>query len=231
MTKILFISGFNTHPDDSNGVDLYLVFKIYYMFSGHELEFFRYDNGEPLNNVYCRLKAILDTKVHDLILTHSMGSCLFLRYVFEHGDKRNAILCMPFIHATPFNKLICALPLMSNCRLPKCLVLPNHLLLEGGNPLNDEIRLINLSQPICAINHFFLSDENLVKTIGEYTNLRIIYSEDEQISPISEDILRVLGSKVLYIPGKHVSFGNAIQMNEFFEAFTEANTELLKKPR
>jgi hypothetical protein len=76
-----------------------------------------------------------------------------------------------------------------------------------------------------------LSDENLVKTIGEYTNLRIIYSEDEQISPISEDILRVLGSKVLYIPGKHVAFGNAIQMNEFFEAFTAANTELLKKPR
>jgi len=133
---------------------------------------------------------------------------------------------MPFIHATPFNKLICALPLMSYCRLPKCLVLPNHLLLEGGNPLNDEIRLINLSQPVCAINRFFLSDENLVKTIGEYTNLRIIYSEDEQISPISEDILKCIDDKVIYIPGKHVSFGNAIQMNEFFEAFTAACKQL-----
>jgi len=226
MTKILFISGFNTHPDDSKGVDLYLVFQIYYMFSGHEVEFFRYETGEPLHDVYCRLKSILYTKSHDLIITHSMGSCLFLRYVFEHGDKRNVIMCMPYIHATPLNQLICALPLVSYCRLPKCLVLPNHLLLEGGNPLNDEIRLINLSQPVCAINHFFLSDENLIKTIGEHANLRIIYSEDEQISPISDAILQSIDDKVIYIPGKHVSFGNAIQMNEFFEAFTAASKQL-----
>jgi hypothetical protein len=58
--KILFVSGFNTHPDEQqDGIDLYSAFDIYFKFSNNKLEYFRYKTTESLHHVYERLYDIL----------------------------------------------------------------------------------------------------------------------------------------------------------------------------
>ena len=105
MSNILFVCGFYTHPEERNGCDMYCSFDIYFNFSDYKINYFQYKTTEDLFDVYQRLKDILDTKKHDLIITHSMGSCLVMKYIHETQDKRPCIMCMPFIHTSFINKL------------------------------------------------------------------------------------------------------------------------------
>jgi hypothetical protein len=226
MSKILLISGFNTHPEENDGVDIYIIFKIYYMFSGRELDIFRYKTDELLNDVYQRMCCILDKKTHDLIITHSMGSGLFLRYIYDYGDDRKAIICQPYIQATAISKFISNIPFVSYIKVPKCIAIPNHMIAEGGNILNDKFNLINFAQPYTAINSLFLSEDDIVNVIKKHKHIRLIYSDDERVSPMSDVLIKCLSDKIIFVPCKHVPFINVFQMNEFYEAFTEANRRL-----
>jgi hypothetical protein len=229
MSNILFVCGFNTHPEQQNGTDLYCSFDIYFKFSDYKINYFRYKTTEDLFDVYQRLKDILDTQKHDLIITHSMGSCLVMKYIHETQDKRPCIMCMPFIHTSFISKLMSNIPLLEYLYIPKCCLIPNHHVVDGGNILNDELKLIYCNQVKTSIKYFFLTDEQLVETINT-NNIQIIYALNELISPIDPFILsQIKSGKISYSSGKHTSFGNIFHMSNFFDKFT--NTLQNKKTK
>ena len=218
--KILIVSGFSTHPDELNSACVYSAFDIYFKFSDTELDYFRYKTTESLHDVYERLYDILKTKKHDLVICHSMGCCLATKYINETRDTRQFILCMPFIHVPLFNKWLTNIPFMQYLYLPKCFLLPNHLVIDGGNLFNDELRFISCNQIHTAIANFFISDEKLIETINT-NNIHIIYSNNEHISPIDGNILsQIKPNRISYSNGRHMSFGNIYNMSSFFDVFT-----------
>lgn len=220
--KILFVSGFNTHPEEQDMINTYSAFDIYFKFSDSKLDYFRYKTAESLHDVYERLFNILKSNKHDLVICHSMGCCLAMKYVHETKDKRRFILCMPFIHMSLFTKLLSNIPLIQHLYLPKCCLVPNHLLIDGGNIFNDELRFIRCNQIHTAVADFLLPDEKLIQTINT-NNIHIIYSESEFISPIDINILsQIKRDQISYSKGKHISFSNTYHMSNFFDVFTNA---------
>ena len=218
--KILFISGFDTHPDEQHGSDLYTPFELHFRFSGDDIEFFRYKTTEPLDYVYRRLTDILDMKKHDYIICHSMGSGLAIKYIRDTGDKRRFVLCMPYIQVTSMVRFLSKVPLIRYLYLPKCCLIPNYNLFEGGNLLNDEITLISCDQVYSVIHDIFLSDDELVDTINT-NNIHIIYATNEQVSPIDYAILsQIKADRLSYSKGKHMAFCNTHQMGDFFDVFS-----------
>jgi len=221
MNKVIFVCGFNTHPDEDNGINPYTAFELYFKFSNTDVTFFRYKTTEDLAAVYCRLSKILDTKEHDTIITHSMGSCLCLKYIAETNDMRKIIMCMPYISASKFVRFITYLPFIQNVSIPKCCMVPNSALYYGGNMFNDDAKLVSFNQVYFAITKIFLTDDELVRVINNHKNIRIIYAENEQVSPIDSSILSQIIGKVTISKGKHVSFVNVVHMSDFFNVFTE----------
>ena len=220
MSNVLFVCGFNTHPEEHDNVNLYSAIEVYFKFSDVNLSFFRYKTTDDLRVVYKQLTAILDTRQHDLIITHSMGSCLCLKYIADTNDTRKIIMCMPFISTSNTMKCATHIPLIQYVYVPKCYMIPNHKLYDGGNILNDEIKLVRCQQVYYAITDIFLKEDELIRVINDHPNLRIIYAENEMVSPIDGSILSQIRGKVAFSKGKHVSFANVIYMGDFFDVLT-----------
>jgi hypothetical protein len=220
MSNALFVCGFNTHPDEHGGINMYVAMEIYFKFSNTKLTFFRYKTTDDLRETYRQLAAILDTKEHDLIITHSMGSCLCLKYIADTNDTRNIVMCMPFISTSRAIRLATHIPLIEHLYVPKCCLIPNHTLYDGGNILNDDISLVRCQNIYFAITDFFLDEPDLVRVINGHKKMRIIYAESELVSPIAPDILTQIRGKVAFSKGKHVSFANIVCMSDFFDVLT-----------
>lgn len=220
MSKVLFVSGFNTHPEEHDNMNLYSSIEVYFKFSNTEVTFFRYKTTEDLRVVYLRLEKILNTKEHDMIITHSMGSCLAMKYIAETNDTRKIIMCMPFITTSRIMRLATYIPLIQYIYVPKCCMIPNHTLYAGGNILNDEVTPVCCNQIYFAITDFFLDEDELIKVIKNHKNLRIIYADNEKVSPIDSSTITQIIEKVTFTKGKHCSFANIIQMSDFFEVLT-----------
>ena len=217
MTNVLFVCGFNTHPDEHCGLNMYSAMEIYFKFSDTKITFFRYKTTDDLRQTYRQLATILDTQEHDLIITHSMGSCLCLKYIAETNDTRNIVMCMPFVSTSRIMRWATVIPLIQHCYVPKCCLIPNRTLYDGGNILNDDISLVRCQQVYLAITDLFLDDGDLVRVINAHPSLRIIYAENELVSPIDGDILAQIRGKVAFSKGKHVSFANVVYMGDFFD--------------
>lgn len=220
MSNILFVCGFNTHPDEHKGINMYSAFELYFKFSDVNLSFFRYKTTEDLRLVYQKLADILDTREHDLIISHSMGSCLCLKYIADTNDNRKIIMCMPFISTSNTMKCATHIPLIQYLYVPKCCMIPNYTLYDGGNIMNDSISLMLYQQVYFAITDIFLNEDELVRVINDHPNLRIIYAENELVSPIDGSILSKIRGKIAFSKGKHVSFANIVYMGDFFDVLT-----------
>lgn len=59
-----------------------------------------------------------------------------------------------------------------------------------------------------------------MRVVNDHPNLRIIYAEDEMVSPIAGSILSRIRGKVAFSRGKHVSFANVVNMGDFFDVLT-----------
>jgi hypothetical protein len=227
MSNILFVCGFNTHPDEHNGINMYSAIELYFKFSDVNLSFFRYKTTDDLRLVYHKLAAILDTREHDLIITHSMGSCLCLKYITDTNDTRNIIMCMPFISTSNNMKCATHIPMIQYLYVPKCCMIPNYTLYDGGNILNDDITMVRCQQVYFAITDIFLNEDELVRVINDHPNLRIIYAENEMVSPIDGSILSKIRGKIAFSKGKHVSFANIVYMGDFFDVLTTQIKKLI----
>ena len=155
-----------------------------------------------------------------MLITHSMGACLVMKYIAKTGDNRKTIMCMPFISTSRVMHFASYIPMIQYCYIPKCCLIPNHTIFEGGNLLNDDITLVRCSQVYQAITEMFLSDGDLVRVVNSHKNLRIIYADNEQVSPITSEILSQIRGKISFSKGKHVSFANVIHMSDFFDVLT-----------
>lgn len=220
MVNVLFVCGFNTHPEEQDGINLYTAIEVYFKFSNVNLSFFRYKTTDDLRAVYQQLADILDTREHDLIITHSMGSCLCLRYIADTNDTRKIVMCMPFISTSNAMKCMTHIPLIQYAYVPKCCLIPNHTLYDGGNILNDNMKLVSFQQVYFAISDLFLNEDELVCVINDHPDLRVIYAENELVSPINGSILSQIRGKVSFSRGKHVSFANVVDMGDFFDVLT-----------
>ena len=85
--RILFIRGFNTNtsqfPDKH-----YAYFDVLYNSNKNKFTFFHYSNSEDIRSVYARLLDVLGENKHDIVMAHSMGGCLFVKYMSEFRSKK-----------------------------------------------------------------------------------------------------------------------------------------------
>ena len=164
----------------------------------------------------------LETKQHTIIIGHSLGCGLLMKYLSEHDEDRNVILLMPFISVpkwkqTAFSYLtIIPFPL----RLPKCIAIPNSSLFEGGNVMNDTAEILNLSQITYAITNIFLSEYEIVYIFETRQNINMLYADDETVSPIECCLLDKI-TKKKYVKGKHAAFTDPYMNKYFFEEFAK----------
>ena len=222
MKGLLFISGFNTFPDEQpEKLDIYDGFNQYFKYSDYKITFFRYKTCEPLDDVYKRLCVEVVNTEYVTLVGHSLGGGLLMKYLSEHEELRKVILLMPYISVPKWKQIVFSyldfIPVA--LRLPKWVAIPNSGLFDGGNILNDSALIINLSQITYAINHVFLTDDVIVNVFEKTKDLIMVYADDETISPIDCVLLDKIQKKV-FVKGKHVSFADVISTKLFFDVFT-----------
>jgi hypothetical protein len=223
MTEILFVCGYNTHPDDHpNNLDVYDAFNQYFQFSKYKITFFRYKMEERLDSVYKRMCDEISLPKYSILISHSLGGGLMTKYLSEHNEDRKVILLMPFIKVPKWkHTTFVALNMMPlSLRLPKWFVVPNNSLFKGGNFWNDDSTMLNLAQIIYAINYLFLDDATIVHTIEQTKDIILVYAEDETVSQIDMDLLNKINKKT-FVQGKHVSFLDPYTTRAFFDLFLQ----------
>jgi hypothetical protein len=223
MKEVLFVCGFNTHPDEQeDNLDIYDGFLQHFKYSKYKLTFFRYKREEPLDIVYKHLCERMATNEHKLIIGHSLGGGLLVKYLSEHEEDRKVILLMPFISVDKWKKIAFSYLNLSPfaLRLPKCLAIPNSGLFEGGNIINDNAKILDLSQITYAANHIFLKDDEIVTVFEKTRDIVMMYADDETISPIEGGLLDRIGKKI-YVKGKHAAFTDPYSTKNFFDEFAK----------
>jgi hypothetical protein len=223
MKEILFVSGFNTHPDEQpDNLDIYESFVQHFKYSKYKITFFRYKREDPLDMVYTHLCERLATNEHKIIMGHSLGGGLLTKYLSEHEETRKVILLMPFITVPKWKQIVVSYFNLTPfaLRLPKCIVVPNSSLFEGGNIINDHATMLDLSQVSYAINHLFLIDDDIVNVFQKTSDVIMIYADDETVSPIDSALLDRIEKKV-YVKGKHVPFADPYTTKHFFDEFVK----------
>jgi len=223
MKEILFVSGFNTHPcEQPNNLDVYDCFHQYFKYSKYKITIFRYKREEPLELVYKHICDLLTTNDYKVIIGHSLGGGLLLKYLSEHEEKRKVILLMPFISVPKWKQVAFSYLNLTPfaLRLPKCVAIPNSSLFEGGNIINDSATMLDLSQITYATNNILLPDDDIVNVFEKTADIIMVYADDETVSPIECRLLDRIEKKV-YVKGKHVSFADIVTVNLFFYEFAK----------
>ena len=222
MKEILFISGFNTHPEEQqDNLDIYDSFSQYFKYSKYKIAFFRYKRDESLDIVYKNMCLELLRKEHKIIIAHSLGGGLLMKYLSEHEENRKVILLMPFVSVPKWKQIIFSYLNLSpvKLRLPKFVAIPNSSLFEGGNVINDNATILDLSQITHASNNMFLMDDTIVNIFEKTPDIIMVYADDETVTPIDPLLLDRIEKKV-YIKGKHAAFADPYMTKQFFEEFT-----------
>ncbi len=223
MTKILLVSGFNTHPEEQpDNLDIYDCFIQHFKYSKYKITIFRYKREDPLDMVYTHLYERLSTNEHKVIIGHSLGCGLLMKYLSEHKEKRKVILLMPFISVPKLKQIVFSYLSFSPValRLPKFLAIPNSSLFESGNIMNDTAIMLDLSQITYAANNLFLTHDEIVNIFEKTSDIIMMYANDETVSPIECSLLDRIEKKI-YVKGKHASFIDPYTSNYFFEEFAK----------
>lgn len=221
--EVLLIGGFNTHPEDQpDNLDIYDCFVHYFKFSKYNLTIFRYKRDEPLDIVYKNMRDLLCGNVHKLIIAHSLGGGLLMKYLSEYKETRKVILLMPFISVPRWKQIAFSYLNLTTLtlRLPKCLIIPNSSLFEGGNIINDTATILELSQITYAVNNIFLIDDQIIDVIKQTPDIVMMYADDETVSPIDGVVLDKIEKKI-YVKGKHAAFTDPFTTKQFFDEFAK----------
>ena len=95
--KILFIRGFSTYDVVEKH---YAFFDVVYN-KRNDFSFFYYSNMEDIRSVYARLVAVLRKGRSNVVMAHSLGGCLFVKYMSEFPETlrrfRKIVLLMPLV--------------------------------------------------------------------------------------------------------------------------------------
>jgi len=217
--KILFIRGFDTDLNNKNSPDKYKNFEKNIK---HDIVFFNYGTNEHIKNVFEKLCSHINTYTYNLILAHSMGGCLFTKYLqlnpfFYEKTKTKIILIAPFLVPQQLHKKYLKWNFM------KYLTLPTYFVYNSVKFNCSWVNLKQIHQIYKKKYGFFLEEPILIKTLNEYPLLFIIYSKEEDSTTIPLSILEKF-NQVVYVDGGH---DTAFQHNDYTDAFFDTLLKIM----
>jgi hypothetical protein len=203
--KILFIKGFNTHKGTDN---IYFAFDIFTLKNKHlVIEYFNYDPTENIQDVYNNLVQQIQTTKYDILIAHSLGGGLLLKYCNENDISgfQKVIFLMPYIHTNPYSLIHIASKINMNFSCIENVYLPQCLL--SSNSVENHYSMIPLKQIIQSHTIVFLNEEDIVKTLNKLNaeNGFFVYSKEENVSTIDSSILEQIDD-IIYVDGNHTCF-------------------------
>jgi len=232
MQKVLFVRGYDTYLSKSSG-DEYAVFYNLFRFDKHHsyrFNYFNYSSNEPLPKVYARLAKSLNDSTYDIIVSHSLGGLLTVKYFHQYPTQlkkcKKVILLMPLICERIDGELISNfLPIVRCLSLPKGLLLPKQDLNSdfGLFPfLEDWITLISLQQLVDAFNFqsgFILDLSVLIAFLNAHCQkITIIYALGDKLAVIPPAIRNKI-KNIHYVLGNHEAFNESQNSTFFFKVF------------
>jgi hypothetical protein len=210
--NILFVRGFNTKLTDT--FDGYANIKNVYP----DIQYFDYSPDEDLLNVYNQLQTQIKKGKYTHLIGHSMGGGLLMRYMYDHKVRNDVkiILLMPLIYKEPINKIIASIPLASNIRCPKGLLIPNSNLYDQGSFVNDTFKLVSLSQVATMYNNIMLEPEQFISKLNNCPNYTLFYASKDVLCPIPDSVLSKI-KNLERIDGLHETFNSVGTSSCFFK--------------
>lgn len=226
---ILFIRGFNTNtsqfPDKH-----YAYFDVLYNSSKkNEFTFFHYSNSEDIRSVYARLVDVLSKSRHEVVMAHSMGGCLFVKYMSEFPERlrsfKKIVLLMPLISKVAWidvvSRIAIAAPFIEDIPVFIPAFLSSTALSDNTNITNDFCNnnfselWVPSKQVVQCYNDIILPPEQLVRLLNGTPQCVLIHASDETVAPIDPHCLAQIRRKV-QVQGKHECFNDSARAIPFF---------------
>jgi hypothetical protein len=215
--KILLVPGFDPQKTKKEFLNGYIIFKLFFKESNYNLDIFNYSNNEDIITVYTRLEKYIKKNNYNIILSHSMGGALVFNYCY-YNDINNfhkIIFIAPLICKIQMIDKLFKIPFISNLSLPKAILLPNSILFEYGNILNDSFNLVPVKQIYQTYKCLIKDEKKVINLFNKNENMYLIYMNDEHITVINDEILEKIKNKKI-IRGKHGVFFECSNLYYFF---------------
>jgi hypothetical protein len=226
--KILFVSGFNTHPEEREGFKIYVPFELYYRNSPDKLEFFRYKTYEKGEDVLFRLKTQIHTKEYDAIIAHSTGGAFLYRLLNDEQispvlrKMKRIILLMPLLCADPTVNFLVNFTGLPDIPLPSAIFTPNSKLVSNELATTNT-QLVIYKQIKYAYNNLLpTSSFDAVFTINSYPNLRVLFAANDTVAtPLPKEYIQKIhkGQAFILKNGLHEGFRSPDTQDKFFDLF------------
>jgi hypothetical protein len=198
--------------------------------SKYNLEYFNYSPEEDLPDVYARLCDKIENNLFGVLIGHSVGGGLLLKFLTENTNymdcisktNKKIIFLMPLIEKYTVYGILSKIPFVPQLYLPKFLSCPNNNLYENGNILNDDFYPIANKQVAMMYNEY---TDKLDLSIIDKDNCHMIYAKGELFNVMSQQTLNNIKNKTI-LEGKHEMFSEANHSVKFFQTLKS----LLEKP-
>jgi hypothetical protein len=182
--------------------------------SSYNLQYFNYSIDEDLHKVYNNLDKKIKNNNYDILIGHSLGGGLLLKYFTNNKESINKykkiIYLMPLIHQQLIRKFL--FDTFSWVKyLPKYFICPNDSLFDNGNILNDTFVIIPIHQLATQYKDISSLDISLINN----SNSHMLYVKNELLTPIDSVTLNKITNKTI-INGKHECFNETSNCTEFF---------------
>ena len=173
---------------------------------------------EELIDVYSRLEDTINKGKFTIIIGHSLGGGLTLKYFSDNKKSikkfSKIILLMPFITTDYPLTIISYIPFLNRISLPKGLIIPNSNLYDDGNILNDTFNFVSGKQLTTMVLDFI---PKLDLSLLESANFSLISATDDKTGGyMNENTLSKINNKIV-LEGKHQMFMDFDKCKEFFK--------------
>lgn len=219
--KILLIAGFYTDPKvikQNEYTNIIMFLKLL----NFKVDVFNYNQNENLLDVYNRLKKIIKLTKYNILIAHSMGGALLMKYCNSHvmSSYNKIIFLMPLIIPVPSIKMITQIPFIEKIYVPKLILVPNSKCYDTGNILNDtSFKFIPVKQIVQTYNNLLLKNEDdVIRIINKLPNCYLFYASEEKFNMINTNILKKI-KKTIYVDGLHEAFNSIFNNTDFFNKF------------
>jgi hypothetical protein len=226
--RILFVIGFNTHPDERDGYNVYKQFELYYRNSPDQIEFFRYKTYEKGDEVLFRLKTQIHANKYDAILTHSMGGAFIYRLLNDEQTRpilqkmERIVLMMPLLYIEPSLNLVVNFTGLTDIPILFSLVVPSAKLVSNET-VSPNPQLVICKQIKYAYNNLMpTSPFDAVFTINSYPNLRVLFAANDTVAtPLPTEYIQKIhkGQAFVLKNGLHEGFRSPDTQDKFFDLF------------
>jgi len=220
--NVLFVRGYATDMNSNYACKYtYSSFDKFFMMSSYKLEYFNYSPEDELSAVYARLCDKIENNLYDVIIGHSMGGGLLLKFLNEHKNyvdcmsktNKKIIFIMPLIERYLPIDILAKIPFVPQFYFPKFLSTPNNKLYDDGNILNDDFYPINNKQVGTMYNEYI---DKMDLSIIDHECCHMIYAKGELFNVILPQTLNKIKNKTI-LEGKHEMFMEASHSTKFFQ--------------